>query len=39
MNEIGIWFALIGGVLSFFSPCVFPLLPAYITHLTGNELD
>jgi cytochrome c-type biogenesis protein len=39
MNEIGIWFALIGGMLSFFSPCVFPLLPAYITHLTGGRIE
>lgn len=39
MNDIGIIFALIGGVLSFFSPCVFPLLPAYITHLTGGKIE
>lgn len=39
MNDIGIWFALIGGILSFFSPCVFPLLPAYITHLTGGKIE
>lgn len=39
MNEIGLLFALAGGVLSFFSPCVFPLLPAYITHLTGGKIE
>jgi len=39
MNEIGIIFAIVGGVLSFFSPCVFPLLPAYITHLTGGKVE
>ncbi|KKB33541.1 cytochrome c biogenesis CcdA family protein [Bacillus thermotolerans] len=39
MNDISIFFALIGGVLSFFSPCVFPLLPAYITHLTGGKIE
>ncbi|WP_026583180.1 cytochrome c biogenesis CcdA family protein [Bacillus sp. J33] len=39
MNDIGIFFALVGGVLSFFSPCVFPLLPAYITHLTGGKIE
>lgn len=38
MNDISIFFALVGGTLSFFSPCVFPLLPAYITHLTGGEI-
>lgn len=39
MNDIGIIFALAGGVFSFFSPCVFPLLPAYITHLTGGKIE
>ncbi|MCM3587397.1 cytochrome c biogenesis protein CcdA [Mesobacillus maritimus] len=39
MNDIGLFFALAGGVLSFFSPCVFPLLPAYITHLTGGKIE
>lgn len=38
LNDISFLFALAGGVLSFFSPCVFPLLPAYITHLTGGEI-
>lgn len=27
--------AFIAGLLSFFSPCVFPLLPAYIFYITG----
>ena len=39
MNDIGIFFALAGGVLSFFSPCVFPLLPAYVTHLTSGKIE
>ncbi|WP_121614299.1 cytochrome c biogenesis CcdA family protein [Mesobacillus foraminis] len=39
MSDIGILFALAGGILSFFSPCVFPLLPAYITHLTGGKIE
>lgn len=39
MNDLGLFFALSAGVLSFFSPCVFPLLPAYITHLTGGKIE
>ncbi|MBT2709451.1 sulfite exporter TauE/SafE family protein [Pseudomonas sp. ISL-84] len=39
MNDIGMFFALAAGVLSFFSPCVFPLLPAYVTHLTGGKIE
>ncbi|MFS0784612.1 cytochrome c biogenesis CcdA family protein [Bacillus sp. 1P06AnD] len=39
MSDIGVVFALTAGLLSFFSPCVFPLLPAYITHLTGGKIE
>ncbi|MGM0845723.1 MAG: cytochrome c biogenesis CcdA family protein [Bacillota bacterium] len=39
MNDIGILFALAGGLFSFFSPCVFPLLPAYVTHLTSGKIE
>ncbi|MBT2638172.1 cytochrome c biogenesis protein CcdA [Bacillus sp. ISL-39] len=39
MTEIGLFFAFTAGILSFFSPCVFPLLPAYITHLTGGKIE
>src|SRR5690606_41121471 len=27
------------GVVSFVSPCVLPLIPAYVTFLTGSSLD
>ncbi|MCP3740399.1 cytochrome c biogenesis CcdA family protein [Rossellomorea sp. BNER] len=39
MQEVSIWFAFFAGVLSFFSPCVFPLLPAYVSHLTGGTVE
>lgn len=39
MTDIGLFFAFTAGILSFFSPCVFPLLPAYITHLTGGKIE
>lgn len=35
MNEIGITTAFIGGMLSFFSPCILPLLPVYVSLFTG----
>ena len=38
MSDVGLFFAFTTGILSFFSPCVFPLLPAYVTHLTGGEI-
>jgi len=31
--------ALIAGLLSFFSPCVLPLVPAYFSFITGLSLD
>ncbi|REK76901.1 cytochrome c biogenesis CcdA family protein [Paenibacillus paeoniae] len=31
--------ALAAGLLSFLSPCVFPLIPAYVTHLTGSFIQ
>ena len=31
--------ALIAGILSFFSPCILPLIPAYFTFITGFSLD
>ena len=37
MNEIGYLAAFAGGVLSFFSPCVIPLIPVYITYLSGTK--
>lgn len=35
MNEIAIATAFIGGILSFFSPCILPLIPVYISLFTG----
>ncbi|WP_240375653.1 cytochrome c biogenesis CcdA family protein [Bacillus piscicola] len=38
MNEITIWLALGAGVVSFLSPCVFPLVPAYLAQLSGTTV-
>ena len=38
-NSIPYSAALIAGLLSFFSPCVLPLIPAYFTFITGFSLD
>jgi len=37
-NEISIPIAFLGGVISFFAPCVVPLLPAYVSYITGVSL-
>ncbi len=31
--------ALLAGLLSFFSPCILPLIPAYFTFITGYSLE
>ena len=31
--------AFVAGVLSFLSPCVLPLIPSYVTFITGMSLD
>jgi len=41
MNDIGtivsLFGAIAGGLLSFFSPCIFPLIPVYLGYLVGND--
>lgn len=37
--EISIWVAMFGGVISFLSPCVLPLVPAYLCYLAGTSYD
>lgn len=39
MNQIPIGVAFIAGVLSFLSPCVLPLVPGYISFLSGLSLQ
>jgi len=38
-NDIGIGAAFIGGLLSFVSPCVFPLIPVYVSLITGISVE
>lgn len=37
--SLGIFMVFLQGILSFFSPCVLPLIPVYLTVLTGHSLD
>jgi cytochrome c-type biogenesis protein len=34
-NDVTLWIAFTAGILSFFSPCVLPLIPSYLTYITG----
>ena len=35
ITEITYWIAFTAGILSFASPCVLPLIPSYLTYITG----
>jgi len=39
VNVGSMWGAFIGGLTSFFSPCIFPLIPVYISFVTGYSLE
>jgi cytochrome c-type biogenesis protein len=39
MIDVGIVSAFIGGLLSFVSPCVLPLVPPYLCYIAGLTLD
>ena len=39
MSEIGYITAFLGGVLSFLSPCVLPLIPSYLSFITGVSFE
>ena len=34
-NDVTLWIAFSAGILSFVSPCVLPLIPSYMTYITG----
>ncbi len=38
LENISVLFAFTAGMLSFLSPCVFPLIPAYVANLTGSYI-
>lgn len=38
-SEVNIISAFVAGLVSFFSPCVLPLIPAYIAYIGGNTAE
>ncbi len=39
MEDVSLVVAFIAGFASFISPCVLPLVPAYISYITGSAVD
>src|SRR5438046_7019939 len=38
-QNLNIWVAFVAGILSFLSPCVLPLVPGYISLMSGVSID
>jgi cytochrome c-type biogenesis protein len=38
-QNYSIFFSFIAGILSFFSPCILPLIPAYLSYITGMSVE
>ncbi len=39
LSKLPFWASFFAGLATFFSPCVLPLIPVYITFITGASLD
>ena len=39
VNQVSLFAAFLAGVVSFISPCVLPLVPSYVTFITGVSFD
>ena len=39
VDQVGIFIAITAGLLSFLSPCVLPLVPSYLSFVTGMSLE
>src|SRR5437763_20936 len=39
MDQVSIFTAFVAGLFSFLSPCVLPLVPGYISIISGSSLD
>src|SRR5260370_32591847 len=39
MTDVSMWGALLGGLVSFLSPCVLPLVPGYVSMLSGIGME
>lgn len=38
MENVSLAMAFLAGLLSFLSPCILPLIPAYLSYITGNAI-
>ena len=38
-GDVSIFVAFLAGILTFFSPCVLPLIPSYLAYITGSTVN
>ncbi|MCA6073199.1 MAG: cytochrome c biogenesis protein CcdA, partial [Endomicrobium sp.] len=38
-NDVTVFISLVAGLTSFVSPCVLPLIPSFISLITGMSVD
>ena len=38
MLDVSVWGAFIGGLVVFFSPCILPIVPFYLSYMAGSGL-
>ena len=38
-GDVSVWLAFLAGVVSFFSPCMLPLYPSYLSYITGVSVE
>ena len=38
MLDVSLWGAFIGGLVVFFSPCILPIVPFYLSYMAGSGL-
>lgn len=39
IKNYSVFISFIGGIISFFSPCILPLIPVYLTYITGYSFE
>ena len=39
MLDVSVWSAFIGGLIVFFSPCILPIVPFYLSYMAGTGMS
>ena len=39
MLDVSFWSAFVGGLVVFFSPCILPIVPFYLSYMAGTGIN